>query len=120
MTKCFDDKIATVLEAINNQTAWMEAVHAKVEAERWIAEVETLATNSKASIADLEKQIKSLLEHIDDMDKQGHRCNVRILGVPEGMEGSDPVKLTSYFLIGIISEMSQQGTLSLLLFLETK
>lgn len=29
------------------------------------------------------------LEHIDDLDNRGRRCNIRVVGLTEGSEGSD-------------------------------
>ncbi|MEQ2165824.1 hypothetical protein GOODEAATRI_021204 [Goodea atripinnis] len=85
LTRVFDVKIATVLEAINKQTAQMIAVDARVEeAEQRIADVETVATDSETNIADMEKQIKRMLECIDELDNRGRRRSVRVIGVPEG------------------------------------
>ena len=33
-----------------------------------------------------------MFEHIDDLDNQGRRCNVRVVGLPEGSEGTKPVE----------------------------
>ena len=60
--------------------------------EKWIADVEATTTSSEAKLAHLEKQVHDMWEHIDDIDNRGRRCNVRVVGVPEGSEGLDSVK----------------------------
>lgn len=93
LTKVIDKKISTVLEAIKEQTSQIQAVATRVEeAEQRIVDVEEAAVSSEARITALEKQVRDLLEHVDDLDNRGRRCNVRIVGLPEGTEGSNPVK----------------------------
>ncbi|KAK7881680.1 hypothetical protein WMY93_030089 [Mugilogobius chulae] len=93
LTKVFEAQIATVLGAIREQTSDIQAISTRIDvAEERIAGVETLANSSEAKLASMEKQIKSMQEHIEDLENRNRRSNVRILGVPEGREGSDPVK----------------------------
>ena len=93
LTKVIDAKISTVLDAIKEQTSQIQAVATRMEeAEKRIVDVEETALASEARIASLEKQVHDMLEHIDDLDNRGRRCNVRIVGLPEDSEGKDPVK----------------------------
>lgn len=93
LTKVIDTKISAVLHAIKEQTSQLQAVVARVgEAEKRIADVEATTTSSEAKLAHLEKQVHDMWEHIDDIDNRGRRCNVRVVGVPEGSEGLDSVK----------------------------
>lgn len=81
VTKVLDTKIATVLEAIKEQTSQLQAVAARVgEAEKRIANVEAVATLSEAKLAHLEKQVHDMWEHIDDLNNRGCRCNIRVVG----------------------------------------
>ena len=89
-TKVIDTKISTVLDAIKEQTSQLQAASARVgEAEKRIADVEATVTSSEAKLALLEKQVHDKREHIDTLDNRGRRCTVRVVGVPEGSEGSD-------------------------------
>lgn len=93
LTKVTDTKISTVLEAIKEQTSQLQAVAARVGgAEKWIADAETAVTSSKMKLAHIQKQVHDMWEHIDDLNNRGRRCNIRIVGVPEGSEGSDSMK----------------------------
>lgn len=85
-------KFTTVLEAIKEQTSQIHAVATRVEeAEMRILDVEETTVASEAKIAALEAQVRDLIEHVDDLDNRGRRCNVSIIGLPENTEGTDPV-----------------------------
>lgn len=45
----------------------------------------------KARIWTLENRVASLTEHVDDLENRGWRKNIRIVGLPEGAEGSNAV-----------------------------
>lgn len=93
LTKAIDTKISTVLDAIKEQTSQIQAVATRIEeAERRLLDAEESAIASEARIASLEKQVRDMLEHVDDLDNRGRRCNVRVVGLPEDSEGKDPVK----------------------------
>ncbi len=114
LIKVIDTKISTVLEAIKEQTSQLQAVAARVgEAEKWIADVETAATSSKMKLAHLKKQVHDMREHIDDLDNRGCRCNIGIVGVPEGSEGSDSVKCFEKWIPEYLRMDTKAGQLKL-------
>lgn len=57
-----------------------------------IAAVETLTTTMDVKQAGLEKPVSKLADHVDNLENQGCRCNIRIIGLPEDTEGTDPFK----------------------------
>lgn len=68
--------VATVLEAIMEQTCQLQVVTAWVrEAEKQIADTEAVAASSDARLAPLENQVQAMLEHNDDLDNWGCRYN---------------------------------------------
>ncbi len=67
ITKALDTKVTTVLDAIKEQTSQLQAVTV------WVGEAEK-------QIADVD----DMLEHINDLDNRGHRCNIRVTGLPKG------------------------------------
>lgn len=88
-----DTKISTVLEAIHDQTVQLQAMSQRIgDAEERIAAVETLTSSVDVKTAALEKQVRDLEDHVNDLENRGRRCNVRVVGLPEGTEGSDPVQ----------------------------
>lgn len=114
LTKVIDSKISTVLEAIKKQTSQLQAIATRMnEAEKWIANVEDTATLSEAKLAQLEKQIHEMLEHKDELDNRGRRCNVRIVGLPEGTEGPDPVKFLEKWIPEYLQMDTKAGRLKL-------
>lgn len=83
ITKVIDVKIRTVLEAIAGHSAELQRVVKRVdEAEGRIATVETSTTSMDTKIKALEKQVREMAEHIDDLDNRGRRCNIRVVGLP--------------------------------------
>lgn len=114
LTKVIDSKISTVLEAIKEQTSQLQAISARMnEAEKRIADVEDTATLSEAKLAQFEKQIREMREHIDELDNRGRRCNVRIVGLPEGTEGLDPVKFLEKWIPEYLQMDIKAGRLKL-------
>lgn len=114
LTKVIDSKISTVLEAIKEQTSQLQTVATRVgEAEKRIADVEATATSSEAKLTRLEKQVNDMREHIDDLENRGRRCNIRIVGVPEGLEGSDSVKFFEKWIPDHLRMETKAGRLKL-------
>lgn len=114
LTKVIDSKISTVLEAIKEQTSQLQAVATRVgEAEKRIADVEATATSSEAKLTRLEKQVNDMREHIDDLENRGRRCNIRIVGVAEGLEGSDSVKFFEKWIPDHLQMDTKAGRLKL-------
>ncbi|ROL42990.1 hypothetical protein DPX16_5543 [Anabarilius grahami] len=92
ITKVIDEKVNTVLAAINYQTVQFQALVERVgQAEERIAGVENSTESLRATVVDLQKKVSEMSAHIDDLENRGRRCNLRLVGLPEGTEGSDPV-----------------------------
>ncbi|KAL7844446.1 hypothetical protein SRHO_G00229850 [Serrasalmus rhombeus] len=43
----------------------------------------------------------SLVEKLDDLENRSRRCNLRIVGIPEGLESTDPIG----FVTGLLTEL---------------
>ena len=52
-------------------------------------------------------------EHIDDVDNRGRRCNIRIVGLPKGSEGSDSVKFLEKWVPEYLQMDTKAGRLKL-------
>ena len=114
LTMVIDTKVSTVLEAIKEQTAQLQAIAARVgEAEKRISDVEDTTIASEARIASLEKQVRDMFEHIDDLDNRGRRCNVRVVGIPEGSEGTNPVEFLETWIPEHLQMTVKDGRLKL-------
>ena len=77
ITKVIDVKIGMVLEGIAGPSAELQkVVKCVVEAEGRISTVETSTTSMDTKIKALEKQVRKMAEHNDDLDNPGRRCNI--------------------------------------------
>lgn len=114
ITKVIDAKVDTVLAAIREQTTQIQALGARVgEAEGRIMSVEDATDSLQAKVTQLEKQVSGMLEHIDDLENRGRRCNVRLVGLPENAEGTDPVKFIETWLPSYLKITTKTGRIKL-------
>lgn len=114
ITKVIDEKVNTVLSAINDQTVQFQALVDRVgEAEERIVGVENSTECLQATVADLQKKVSDMSAHIDDLENRGRRCNLRILGLPEGTEGSDPVHFFEKWLPDYLKITTKAGRIKL-------
>jgi hypothetical protein len=114
ITKVIDAKINTVLAAIRDQTTQIQALGTRVgEAEDRIAGIETTTESLQAKVTSLEKQVSGMLDHIDDLDNRGRRCNIRVVGLTEGTEGADPVRYMEKWIPDYLKLTSKGGRVKL-------
>lgn len=50
----------------------------------------------------LSNDYKKLQEKIDDLENRGRRCNLRIIGVPEGLENGNPTQFVARLLFDVL------------------
>lgn len=111
ITKVIDAKVDTVLAAIRDQTTQILALGVRLgEAEDRIASVETTTESLQAKVIHLEKQVSVMSEHIDNRER---RCNIRLVGLPEGTEGSDPVNFMETWLPSHLKITTKTGKIKL-------
>ncbi|CAM4652937.1 unnamed protein product [Leuciscus chuanchicus] len=79
------------------------------EAERRIVVAEELADSMQARVSTLENQIVSLTEHADDLENRGRRKNIRIVGLPEGAEGSNAVTFLQKWIPEFLQLQTEGG-----------
>uniref|UniRef100_H3A1Z5 L1 transposable element RRM domain-containing protein n=1 Tax=Latimeria chalumnae TaxID=7897 RepID=H3A1Z5_LATCH len=60
-------------------------------AERRIGDAEDLIQNLETNVQQLQEDTFKLLDKTDDLENRSRRCNLRLVGLPEGVEGKDPV-----------------------------
>ncbi len=51
--------------------------------------VQATVREDRSAVTDLRNQLKRLTEKMTDMEDKSRRNNVRLVGLPEGVEGSD-------------------------------
>ena len=63
-----------------------------------ISALETSKAALEARMTDVEKSNAELLEKLISFEDRSRRNNIRVVGLPEGVEGSDPTKFIQSFL----------------------
>lgn len=64
------------------------------EAETRISALEDTVGPAEGKLRAWGKQVRDMSEHIDDLENRGRRKNIRIVGLPEEVEGNN---LTQFF-----------------------
>lgn len=99
----------TLLEEIRSLKPFMEDASAKLQflTDKWSQLDERMVvveqsvssvqeTNSKVHV--LQSQVSSLRKQVEDLENRSRRNNLRIYGLPENSEGSDPISFFRSFL----------------------
>ena len=114
ITKLLDVKVNTVLAVIHEQTSQIQALATRVDdAETRISGVEDTMDVLQAKVTKLEKQITDMADHIDDLENRSRRCNLRLVGLPEGTEGKDPVTFMETWLPFYLNLTTKSGKIKL-------
>ncbi|KAE8291557.1 hypothetical protein D5F01_LYC08911 [Larimichthys crocea] len=79
------------------------------EAENRIAATEHTCETVDARVQELENQIRSMAEHIDDLENRGRRKNVRVIGLPEDAEGTNPTKFFESWIPDLLGLETKAG-----------
>lgn len=90
------DEIKRAISPI--QTALDECTEKLGEHEEGLNNLDKRLEVMETCFADLSNQYKKLLLKTDDLENRGRRCNLRILGVPEGAEQGNPTKFVADLL----------------------
>ncbi len=85
-------KLREDIQATNNSVKELRpeatAAAAKQTRDR-VDSVQATACEDRSAVMDLRNQLERLTEKMTDMEDKSRRNNVRLVGLPEGMEGSD-------------------------------
>ena len=114
ITNSLDAKVDIVLAAIHEQTSRIQALATRVgDAETRISNVEDTADVLQAKVAQLEKQVTDMADHMDDLENRSRRCNLRLVGLPEGTEGKDTVTFMESWLPSYLNLTTKNGKIKL-------
>ncbi|KAK7933584.1 hypothetical protein WMY93_004480 [Mugilogobius chulae] len=114
LTKVFEDKLKHQIDPISRfMREYQEQLQSHEEritaAETRISDLEDGAAPIDNKIKSLEKRVKELEEHADDLENRGRRKNIRIIGLPEGKEGSDPALFFETWLPELLNIEREKG-----------
>ncbi len=80
----FTNVLDVILQRIEDNTKPI------TDAERRVSDIEDTATSMENKLRETEKLMLMLSEEVDDLENRSRRENIRILGLKEGFEGSQP------------------------------
>lgn len=79
-------------EVVNNVSGEIERVAAMAKrTQDRVDSVQAAAREDRRSVIDLKKQLDLLTTKLTDLEDRGRRNNIRLVGLPEMLEGSDTV-----------------------------
>lgn len=95
----FSSKIDMVLKAIQDVKRDVQDFSARMdEAEGRISSVEDTVNSEKGKTEALAKQVTLLTNKLDELENRSRRSNLRLVNVPEKMEGNDAVAFLEKWL----------------------
>ncbi|KAK7877975.1 hypothetical protein WMY93_031377 [Mugilogobius chulae] len=114
VTKAIDEKLAPVLDLLKKHGDQLLSHESRLaESERRIAALEDAVDPTTTRVATLEKTVQHLTERIDDLENRGRRKNVRILGLPENVEGTNPTRFFERWLPEVLQIETKDGRIKL-------
>lgn len=95
VTECvgriLEDKLCKFAGALDAIASRIEDNTKRIsEAEHRVSDIEDNATEMGNKLKETEKLVRVLLEKVDDLENRSRRDNIRIVGLKEGYEGSQP------------------------------
>uniref|UniRef100_H3B3N7 L1 transposable element RRM domain-containing protein n=1 Tax=Latimeria chalumnae TaxID=7897 RepID=H3B3N7_LATCH len=81
--------------------------------ERRISDAEDMIQNLEANISHLQEEIVKIQGKTEDLENRSQRCNLRIVGLPEGVEGKDPVAFLEDWLPSFLNLPEMTGKLEI-------
>ncbi|KAJ1218784.1 hypothetical protein NDU88_006358 [Pleurodeles waltl] len=89
-SRAMQTQIAAIAVDVNLLTADLRVVAERsVATEQKVTCMQSDVDILKASVATLEAQTHKLEAHVKDAEGRARRCNLRVVGFPEGVEGAD-------------------------------
>jgi len=110
ITRVIDEKLGPLSQTIQAHAQQLKEIEQRAtEAENRIAAAEHTCETVDTRVQMLENQIQSMAEHIDDLENRGRRKNVRVIVLPEDVEGSNPTKFFESWLPDLLQMETKAG-----------
>lgn len=98
-----DGALAPIAAAIEGVTAKINSQDHRIDdLEQHLSSYSDRVVSLERAVEDLTKNNKQLTEKMEDLESRSRRCNLRVIGIPEGAEGSDPVTFMSNFFADVL------------------
>ncbi len=110
----FDKKIDPVPKKLAEWSCMVTALDTRIsKAESRVSDCEDAMTTHIAKFAEVESKLEAASEKIDNLENRGRRCNIRIIGPPEGSEGSNPTSFFKTWLLEFLQLSFKGGTVKM-------
>uniref|UniRef100_A0A3B3HYL6 L1 transposable element RRM domain-containing protein n=1 Tax=Oryzias latipes TaxID=8090 RepID=A0A3B3HYL6_ORYLA len=108
--EAFDKRIEPVLRALQTCTSEIAGLGTRVSSvEQRVSDHEDICSGHDAQLAGFKSQLETALAKIDDLENRSRRCNIRVVGLPEGSAGSNPVLFVENFLPKLVDVSFKGG-----------
>uniref|UniRef100_H3ACC9 L1 transposable element RRM domain-containing protein n=1 Tax=Latimeria chalumnae TaxID=7897 RepID=H3ACC9_LATCH len=81
------------------------------EAEHRLGNMEDLVHGLETTVQQLQETVVKLQEKTDDLENHSRRCNLRLVGLPKGEEGKDPVSFLESWLPSFLNLLDLSNNL---------
>lgn len=99
------DALSPVTATLEQVKSYYEAHDQRLrEVEDGLNEYSDRMVNVENSMDALRKENILLKEKLDDLENRSRRSNLRVVGIPESLEGSDPVKFMTEFFTEVLGK----------------
>lgn len=93
ISKLIDEKLSPLSQFQQQQNENLDDHEKRIaETENRISAVEDAASPVEGKLDTLERWVRELTDHLDDLENRGRRKNIRIIGLPENAEADRPVE----------------------------
>ena len=114
ITRVIDEKLGPLSQTLQAHAQQLKKIEERTtEAENRIAAAERTSETAEMRIQALENQVQSMAEHIDDLENRGRRKNVRVIGLPEDAEGSNPTKFFESWIPDLLGLETKAGRMKI-------
>lgn len=99
ISKIIDDKLSPLSHLLQAHREELDSHGERIaEIEGRVSALEDTVDPVGGKMKALEQQVKDLTQHVDDLENRGRRKNIRIVGLPEGVEGDNPTRFFESWL----------------------
>ncbi|KAK7884430.1 hypothetical protein WMY93_027553 [Mugilogobius chulae] len=114
MESSLDKKIDPVLQKLQICSSDIFTLDTRVvNAEQRISDLEDTVAIHAVEIPELRKKLEATIDKIDDLENRSRRCNIRIVGLPEGSEGTNAVSFMTSWLPELVHERFKGGAVKI-------
>uniref|UniRef100_H3AQT9 L1 transposable element RRM domain-containing protein n=1 Tax=Latimeria chalumnae TaxID=7897 RepID=H3AQT9_LATCH len=99
-----EERISEIKSSITSMDKKMEAYAKRLdEAEHRVGNTEDSMHSLETTVQQLQEAVVKLQDKMDDLENRSRRCNLRLVGLPEGEEGRDPVSFLESWLPSLLN-----------------